>query len=136
MGRLSDSDANNVLDNRFGAVTSTPPATYYVGLSTTTPTNTGGSVTEPSSGSYARVAVTNNTTNWPSASGRSKSNGTAITFPSATGSWGTITHFVIYDASTAGTFRAWGALTTPRAVVSGDTPAFAVGALTIDAPGS
>ena len=39
----------------FGALASAPD--IYVGLSSTTPTETGGSVTEPSSGSYARVAT-------------------------------------------------------------------------------
>lgn len=135
-GRLSDSDANNALDVRFGAVASNAPAAYYVGLSTTTPTNTGTNVTEPSTGGYARVAVTNNATNWPAASGRSKSNGTAITFPTPTASWGTVTHFVLYDAASGGTFRAWGALTSSASIPIGSVTSFAVGQLVINAPGS
>ncbi len=136
MGFLSDNDANNMLDARFGAVASSAPATYYVGLSTTTPTNTGSNITEPSGNAYARVAVTNNTTNWPAAASRSKSNGTTITFPTATGSWGTVTHFVLFDAATAGNMRAWGALTASQSVASGATPDFPVGALVISAPGT
>ena len=122
MGRLSDADANNMLDSRFGSVAVAIPATYYVGLSTTLPTNTGTNVTEPSGGLYARVAVTNNATNFPAAAARSKSNGTVITFPTASASWGTVTHFVLYDASTGGVFRAWGALAAAQAIASGGTP--------------
>lgn len=136
MGRLSDSDANNMLDVRFGAAASTAPATYYVALSTTAPTNTGTNVTEPSGGAYARVAVTNNATNFPAASGRAKSNGTVVTFPTATASWGTISHFALYDAATGGTMRAWGALTTAQAVASGAIADFPAGSLTITASGS
>jgi hypothetical protein len=136
MGRLSDADANNMLDSRFGLVAVAAPATYYVGLSTTLPTNTGTNVTEPSGGSYARVAVTNNATNFPAAAARSKSNGTVITFPTASASWGTVSHFVLYDAATAGTFRAWGALAAAQAIASGGTPDFPIGALVIDAPGA
>lgn len=136
-GRLSDADANNVLDTRFGAVASTAPATYYVGLSTTVPTNTGTNVTEPAGNGYARVAVTNNTTNWPAAASRAKSNGTQITFPTATGTgWGTVTHFVIYDAGTGGNFRAWGSLNTSQAIGGNSMASFAAGALVINAPGA
>lgn len=136
MGRLSDADANNMLDVRFGAVASTAPATYYVALSTTAPTNTGTNVTEPSGGGYARVAVVNNATNFPAAASRAKSNGTVVTFPAATASWGTITHFALYDAATAGTMRAWGALTTSQAVASDVIADFPAGSLTITASGS
>lgn len=136
MGRISDSFANQLLDLAFSKATNNFPATLYVGLSTTTPTNTGGSVTEPAGGSYARVAVTNNSTNFPAATARSKSNGTDIVFPTATGSWGTITHFVMYDALTGGNFVAWGALTVPVSVISGATVTFATGSLVINAPGA
>lgn len=137
MGRLSDAQANLLLDLYFSKASNTGvPATLYVGLSTTTPTNTGTSVTEPSTGAYARVAVTNNATNFPAATARAKSNGTDIVFPTATGSWGTITHFVIYDALTSGNFVAWGALTVPVSVITGATVTFATGSLVINAPGA
>ena len=137
MGRMSDAQANLLLDLYFSkASNSTVPATLYIGLSTTTPTNTGTSVTEPAGSAYARVAVTNNVTNFPAASSRSKSNGTDIVFPTATGSWGTITHFVIYDALTGGNFVAWGALTVPVSVINGATVTFVTGSLVINAPGA
>lgn len=137
MGRMSDAQANLLLDLYFSKTANTAvPATLYVGLSTTLPTNTGTNVTEPAGGSYARVAVTNDSTNFPAATARSKSNGTDIVFPTATGSWGTVTHFVIYDALTSGNFVAWGALTVPVSVISGATVTFATGSLVINAPGA
>lgn len=120
----------------FGDVAFTVPATLYVALSTSTPTQTGSGVTEPSTGAYARVSVANNTTNFVAAStqpanGQEQTNGAAITFPAATASWGTITYFGIYDAASAGNLLCFGALTTAQTIASGDTASFAAGSLTI-----
>lgn len=127
MGKASNFLANELLDHVFGAAAYTAPANLYFGLSTTTPTAAGGNVTEPSGGSYARVTVVNNATNFPAASGQAKSNGTAITFAEATGSWGTCTHFVLYDALSGGNMIAYGALTASRLIESGSTASFAIG---------
>lgn len=120
----------HVLDQIFGATAWSAPATLYVALSTAAYTAT---VAEPSGNAYARVAVTNNSTNWPASTGSnpaSKSNGTSITFPTATGSWGTIQSWAIYDASTGGNCLDQAALDVNKTIGSGDTLAFAVGALT------
>lgn len=131
----------NYLDQKlveliFSDTAYTIPATLYVALSTTTPTQAGASFTEPSGNAYARVAVTNNSTNFVAAAsqpatGYEMENGTVITFPAATGSWGTVTYFGIFDAATAGNLLAYGALTTSQTISSGDTASFAVDALTI-----
>ena len=113
------------------------PATWYVGLSTTTPSQGASpNFTEPSGNAYARVAVTNNGTNWtalgsPPATGFTMQNGTVITFASATGSWGTVTHFGIFDALTAGNLVGFGQLAAPQSVAAGVAPSFAIGALTV-----
>jgi hypothetical protein len=101
----SDSRERILADSQFGSgATSYSPATWYFGLSTTTPNDDGSNFTEPSSGSYARVAVTNNTTNFPAAttvSGETrKTNGAKITWPNPTANWGTITHVVVFTTST------------------------------------
>jgi hypothetical protein len=122
-----------MLDAVLGKVTYTAPTTLYAALYTAAPTSAGGG-TEVSGGSYARASGTNNLTNWPAASGGgpgSKSNGTAVTFPTASGSWGTVAAFGIFDASSGGNLLYWGTLNTPRAVASGDTPSFAIGALVV-----
>ena len=131
---LSTALKNAILDEVFGAVDYTAETDIYIGLSSTTPTVTGTNVTEPSGGSYARVQKTNNATNWPSASGGAKSNGTAITFPTATGDWvsgADLTHVVLYNAASSGTFLGYGALTTPKPVLNGDTASYAIGELDI-----
>lgn len=132
-GRLADSDANNSLDVRFGAAASTAPGTYYVGLSSTPPTNAGGNITEPVGGNYARVAVANNPTNWPPATARGKANGTTISFPTATANWGTFGWFILMDAPTGGTMRGWGDLSTAQTISNGGAASFAAGALTLSA---
>ena len=131
MGSFTDFLELELLDHVFGAAAYTAPATLYVALSTTTITDAGGNMTEPSGNAYARVAVTNNATNWPAAAAGAKANGTAITFPTATGSWGTIIDFAIMDAATAGNMLGYGTLTTAKAVTTGDTPSFAIGDLDI-----
>ena len=128
MGSFGDYAENAVLDWLFG---SGDPATWYIGLSTADPTDDGSGIAEPSGGSYARVAVTNNATNWPAASGGAKANGTAITFPQASASWGTVTHFVIMDAASDGNMYVHAALDASKTVDSGDTLSFAVGELDI-----
>ena len=130
MGSKADFLENKLLDHVLSNVAYTAPATVYVALYTVTPTDAGGG-TEVSGGSYARVAVTNNVTNWPAASGGAKANGTAITFPTASASWGTVVAFAILDAATAGNFLYWGALTTSKTIGSGDTAKFAVGDLDV-----
>lgn len=129
---MSKSNAleNSVLDHILGGPDYTRLATVYVALYNTDPTDadTG---TEVTGTSYARVAVTNNATNWPAASGGSKSNGTAITFPTAGGTWTQANYFGIRSASSGGVLLYSGALTTAKTATSGDTISFAVGALTI-----
>jgi len=129
-GSKSDYLELELLDHVLGAATYTPPVTVYVALYTVAPTDAGGG-TEVTGAGYARVAVTNNATNWPAASGGSKSNGTAIQFPSAGGSWGTAVAFAILDAASGGNFLYWGDLTTPMAISDGHNPEFPAGDITI-----
>ena len=73
-----------------------PPTTVYVGLFTSTVT-AGGSGTEVSGGSYARTSAT-----FSASSSGATANSADITFPTATASWGTVSHIGLYDASTSG----------------------------------
>lgn len=131
----TDARERTIADSQFGAGSTTySPATWYLGLSTTTPNDDGSNFTEPTGGSYARVAVTNNSTNFPAASTSSgtttKVNGTDITFTDPTGSWGAITHWGWFTASSGGTPEFFGALDTTITVGNGNTPVeFVAGAL-------
>lgn len=131
MAGKSDYLENRVLDHFLGATASSAPATVYVALFTAAPTDAGGG-TEVTGGSYARVAVTNNATNWPAAAAGAKANGTAITFPAPTAAWGVIVAFGIFDAAAAGNLFWWGLVTPNKTVNNGDpAPAFAVGDLDV-----
>lgn len=129
-GSKADYLENKVLDHVLGASVYTAPATVYIALYTTAPTDAGGGV-EVTGGSYARKSVTNNATNWPAAAGGSKTNGTDIVFVTATASWGTIVAFAIFDAVTAGNMLYWGDLSASRVIDNGDTAFFRAGTLVI-----
>ncbi len=131
-GSKSDYLETKILDHVLGGPDYTRAATVHVALFTAAPTDAGGG-TEATGGAYARVAVTNNATNFPAATGpaSTKKNGTAITFPKATASWGTVVSWGIFDAATAGNLLYWGNLTTSKSVGIDDTPSFAANAITI-----
>jgi hypothetical protein len=122
---FSDYLENKVLDHVMRNTSYTSPATVYAALYTAAPSDAGGG-TEVSGGSYARTAVT-----CGAAASGSIANSGAVTFPTASGSWGTVTHVGIFDASSAGNLLFWGALTASKTVASGDTFSFAIGALTV-----
>lgn len=106
-GGKSDALEQSQLNEALGATAYTAPATTYVALYSASPTDASAG-TELTGGAYARVAVTNNTTNWPA--GNPKSNGTTISFPPATADWSRAYSWQILDASTAGTRMYWGPL--------------------------
>ena len=127
MAGLSDYLENKLLDHIVGKTSYTMP-TAYVALFTAAPSDSGGG-TECSGGSYARKSTAG--ADWTAASGGATSNANAITFVTPTGSWGTVTHFALFDASTAGNMLAWGALSASQAIGTGNTVSFAVGDLDI-----
>jgi len=144
MAALTDFAENKVLDAILRAQALGAPATFYVGLFTSAPSDTGGG-TEVSGGSYTRVAVTSSLANWSgsqSAGSTAASSGTdgtvenniAITFPTPTANWGTIVAFGLFDASTAGNLWIQSTLGVSKTVNNGDAaPSFAIGALTFQA---
>lgn len=120
-----------VLDQLFGGLDYAEPATLYIALSTTTPTDAGGNFTEPSGNGYVRKSVANDKTTWTTAVAGALSNAIEIAFAIATGSWGTITHFGIYDAVTGGNLLATGVLSVAKPIDEDDTAKFAVGSLNV-----
>ncbi len=125
-----------LLDHLLGGPDYTRPATVYFVLFTSAPSEYG-TGTEVSGGGYARVAVANNNTNFPVATSPggvgTKINATSISFPAAAASWGTVTHFGIYDAASGGNLLIYGTLTSARAVTTGDTPRFLANAFSLTA---
>ena len=88
MGSISNYLENELLDHILGTGAYTKP-TVYVGLSTADPTDDASGNAEPSGNAYARVAHSA----WDAATSRATENTGTCTFPQATGSWGTITHW-------------------------------------------
>ncbi len=122
---FSDYLENELLDHVFDNAVYTPPATVYVALYTAAPSDAGGG-TEVTGGSYARTAAS-----FGAAASGTIANDVSVEFPTATASWGTVTHMGVFDASTAGNLLAWSALTTAKTVDTGDLLRFSVGQLTV-----
>lgn len=128
MGSFADFWEDEILDHVFDKGAYTAP-TIYVALSTADPLDDASGMAEPSGNGYTRVTTAN--TDWAASSGGATSNVNSLSFPQATGSWGTATHFALFDASSGGNMLAHGTLGTPQAIVSGNTPSFGVGDLDV-----
>lgn len=141
MSAMSDYLENKLIDQLFRAQSAPSTATLYIGLLTSAPSDAGGG-TEVSGGSYARVAVASSLANWAgtqaagstvasSGTGGQTSNNGAITFPTPSAGWGTVTHFGIYDAASGGNLLFWGALTIAKTINQADTVTFPAASLSI-----
>ena len=118
---LEDALINATLRN----TTYTSPATVYVGLFTSDPTDAG-SGTEVSGGSYARTAVT-----FGAPSNGVTTNSAAVEFPQATGNWGTVGWIGIHDAATSGNLLYHTALDTSKTIETGDIFKISTGNLSV-----
>ena len=105
---------NLVANNLYrGQNTPSIPAAYYIGLSKTAPAADGTGVSEPpTSEGYTRVALVN----LSEPTDGVVTNSDVIKFPESTGAWGTVTHYAIYDAATAGNLLMYGALGSSRSI--------------------
>ena len=110
MAEMSNYLENALINATLRNTSYSSPATVYVALYTTDPTDadTG---TEVSGGSYARTAVT-----FGAPSNGVSTNSAAVEFPTCTSSWGTITHIGIRDASTSGNLLYHTALDVSKAI--------------------
>ena len=113
MANMTDYLENAIAGHVLGATTMTKPATLWVALFTATPSDAGGG-TEVSGTAYVRRQFTFNI-----ASGVA-TNAATIEWPAAGASWGTITHWAIFDASLGGNMLFHGALTASRTIGAAD----------------
>lgn len=125
MAEMSNYLENALINATLRNTTYTSPATVYVGLFTSDPTDAG-SGTEVSGGSYARTAVT-----FGSPSNGVTTNSAAVEFPQATASWGTVGWIGIHDASTSGNLLYHTALDTSKTIDNGDIFKIAIGSLSV-----
>ena len=127
MSALSDYAENKVLDAIGANATFTAPSAVYLGLSTGS-LGDDNSGTELTGNNYSRVAVS-----FGAASSGTMSNDAAIEFAAATGSWGSVSHWALYDASASGNQLVHGAFTAAKTIASGDVLKIATGDLDITA---
>lgn len=114
MAAMSDYLGDEILDHILRNAAFTSPSAVYLGLSTGTfgDDNSG---TELTGNNYSRVAVT-----FDPASGGATDNTGAIEFAAATGTWGSVGFFGLFDASSAGNLLIHGALASAKTIQSGD----------------
>ena len=125
MAEMSNYLENALINATLRNTSYTSPTTVYVALYTSDPTDadTG---TEVSGTSYARQSVT-----FGSPSNGVTTNSAAVEFPQAGGSWGTVTHIGIRDASTSGNLLYHTALDASKAISTGDVFRIASGSLSV-----
>lgn len=132
MGKLSIVAEDLWLDHIVKTAVFTPTADIYLALSTADFTESGGGAAEPSGNNYSRTTISAAFTT--AASGRAIANDVLITCPTASGSWGTISHWAIFDNVTAGRLLAFGAFVTGKPIGDGQTPKVAIGEIDISVP--
>lgn len=110
---FSNTFETTVLTWVFTSSAATRPTSWHIALYTVSPSDTGGG-TEVTGGGYARQAVTF------TVSGNTASNTAAIEWPVATASYGTVTDVGVFDAASGGNLIAYAALTTSKAIDTGD----------------
>jgi len=129
MAALTDHAENLLLNFLMTTGTATHPTNWYVALYTSAPNDasTGSSGgTEVNGNGYSRQSVS-----WTAASGTggTTSNSGTVTFTASGGSFGTVTHLAIADASSGGNLLWHGAMTSSKTVADGDSLQFAAGAI-------
>ena len=114
MAEMSNFLENALVNATLRNTTYTSPATVYVALYTSDPTDadTG---TEVTGGSYARTSVT-----FAAPSNGVSLSSADVTFPTCTAGWGTVTHIGLRDASTAGNLLYHTPLDSSKTIDTGD----------------
>lgn len=124
MSKISDYAENKLLDHILGTASYTSPTNIYLSLYTSDPGDDD-SGTEIAGSGYSRQLITFN-----AAASGSASLATEVTFTASGGTWGTVSHMGIHDASTGGNLLWHGPLTNSKTIEDGDSLTWAVGSLT------
>tara|TARA_R110000744_G_scaffold63233_4_gene130084 strand:- start:814 stop:1200 length:387 start_codon:yes stop_codon:yes gene_type:complete len=104
-----------ILDHVFGAAAYTAPGTMHLALFTSNPDEDASGTEVTTSGTaYARQTVAF------TVSGNTASNTGAVEYPTATATFGTVSHVGVMDASTGGNLMAYAALTSSKTISTGD----------------
>jgi hypothetical protein len=114
MSAMSNYLELEVLDHILSVGAYSMPADIYLGLSVASMAEDA-SGTELSGNAYARQAIT-----FAAASGGSSASNATVTFPTATGSWGTVAYWSIWDAASSGNMMLHGAFSASKVIGTGD----------------
>ena len=123
---FSNATETLVLNWLLTAGSATRPTAWYLALFTSNPDeDASGTEVSTVGTAYVRQSATF------TVSGNTASNSAAIEFPTATASYGTVSHVGVYDASTGGNLIAYAALSTSKAIDTGDVLRVNLGELDI-----
>ena len=125
MGSVSDFTEKETLDHVLKTGSYTPGTSIYLALSTADVLDDESGLAEPGS-NYARKLIS-----FGNAAGRVITQDADVDFDQATGSWGDITHWALYDASSGGNFLAHGAFSATFPVGINDTPTVVSGEVNV-----
>lgn len=115
----------------FRSDSATKPTVWAVALHSGDP-GVEGDQNELSGNGYSRVNMAPSDTNWSAHVDGLFSNAREISFFGAIGSdWATATHFSIWDSTSGGSARYYGALDSSVTITVGQAAVFAVGDLTV-----
>ena len=127
MSAMSDYLENEILDHILSVGSFTMPSAVYLGLSVASMADDA-SGTELAGSGYARQAVP-----FSAAASGTTSNSGAITFPTATGTWGSIGFWSLWDALSSGNMLLHGSFSAAKSIASGDVLRVSAGDLDITA---
>ena len=125
MAEMSNFLENALINATLRATSYTSPATVFLALYTTDPTDadTG---TECSGTGYARQSIT-----FGAPANGVSTNSAAVEYAQAGNSWGTITHIGIRDAVSAGNLLYHSPLDASKTIATGDVFRVAIGSLSV-----
>ena len=127
MAEFSNYLENALINAVLRNTTYTSPATVYVSLYTSNPgEDDSGTEVSTVGTAYARTAVT-----FGAPSNGVSTNSADVTFPTATSSFGTVTHIGIHDASTGGNLLFYTDLATSKTIDAGDIFKITTGNLSV-----
>lgn len=100
---ITYTQSNRILAYNFGQTVYTVPNYLYIGLSVSSPGNTGAGVFEPVGGNYARVEYPNMASSyWSTPLNGVIYNQNTITFQTSSASWDVINYVFLADALVGG----------------------------------
>ena len=133
MSAFSNYLENAVMNNLLGQAAIPAIPNLYFALLTAGVDDAGAGGTEVGGAGYSRVNLANNTTNFPTISGTNgtKTNATAIAWPTAAASWGTVSHYAVYSSSSGGNLLFYGSLDSAKVIGTGDAFTVPAGSFTL-----